>query len=1332
MRPDNPSRRLRTGAPRPRGNAARLLLLLALLSAQAKAQPSSARPEGGGQEGRGVVVRKDEAKPAGGDDQRPRGDRPELVLQTGYAVLGATDIRFSPDGRLLATSTLHSSQIKLWDTATGLELRTLVGSSGAGMGGELSGISAVAFSRDGRLLAAGSRDNTVVVWEVATGRELRRLSAPADSIYASAGVFFLAFGPEGRTLVSLGDAVRVWNLSSGQAEAATGWEALAGGQNFVGGYALTPDSTRLAMIVGGAGRRSVHLLDLTTGRATPSQPLHEDFGKGGTAALSYTPDGRLLAATVDYESSGDGRIRLWDVTAKSSARTLAPVPRGQMPFVSFSPDGRTLAVPAGGDVRLYDFASGRLLRTVAPPDGDAPRPSEQRYAVAAFSPDGRRLATSGTDTGITLWDVETGREALRAEGRVNVAYAASFSPDGSRLYTGSRTLWDVATGTGLRVPAPGTGLVVGTQSGDGRLLALYTPVRSDHIELYDAAQRKTLARIPAPAGATVYSAAFSPDGKLLAAVFWPAATPGGGPQGGAKQYTADMMMKAAKEAMKAAQKEPSAYMRVYTEALARLSGGPTAQTPAVENMVKVWETATGREARTINVGSSNPFFQTRLGHLSFSADGRTLAVAAVRGVEVTLWDVGSGRRVGALGASAQGAAAGGGSDMDAGAALGIPGMSFDGSGASVASVAFSADGRFVAVGGRESLGGYDPAALAQAAMASRGGRDPAAARAAAQQMARQMMQEAKVSGTLRIYEAATGRETRSFQGHASTVGAVAFSRDGRLVASASEDNVLKLWDAARGAELRTLAGHTAKVTSLAFNPAGTILASTGYDGRTLLWDAANGEQLATLVSIGDGEWLVVTPDGLFDGSPAAWRQILWRFSGDTFDVAPVETFFNEFFRPGLLSEIFAGQRPRAPRDIALIDRRQPALALETDQPAGAPAAAREVKIRVRVSDAPAGARDVRLFRNGSLVKVWRGDVLGGRQSATLEASVPITAGPNGFTAYAFNRDNVKSADARAEVTGAESLRRAGTAYVVAVGVNKYENSQYDLRYAVADARDFAAEVRARLSGTGRYADVRVVTLFDAEATKANLLDALRRLAGAAPPARAGAPESLAQLAAARPEDAVFVYFAGHGTAQGNRFYLLPHDLGYAGPRTSLDEPGLRSMLSHAVSDEELQAAVEGLDAGRLLLVIDACNSGQALEAEERRRGPMNSKGLAQLAYEKGMYVLTAAQSYQAALEASQLGHGLLTYVLIEEGLKKMAADDEPRDGTLVAKEWFDFAAARVPQMQMEKMDQARALGINLSFSLADEPGTGPKEVQRPRAFYRRELESDPLVLARGN
>jgi hypothetical protein len=92
-----------------------------------------------------------------------------------------------------------------------------------------------------------------------------------------------------------------------------------------------------------------------------------------------------------------------------------------------------------------------------------------------------------------------------------------------------------------------------------------------------------------------------------------------------------------------------------------------------------------------------------------------------------------------------------------------------------------------------------------------------------------------------------------------------------------------------------------------------------------------------------------------------------------------------------------------------------------------------VTLRLQVFEAPRdkarptgfGARDVRLFRNGSLVKVWRGDVLRSRPKVSLEATVPIVAGENRFTAYAFNRDNIKSSDAELVVTGAEGLRRKG-------------------------------------------------------------------------------------------------------------------------------------------------------------------------------------------------------------------------------------------------------------------------------------------------------------------
>jgi hypothetical protein len=130
---------------------------------------------------------------------------------------------------------------------------------------------------------------------------------------------------------------------------------------------------------------------------------------------------------------------------------------------------------------------------------------------------------------------------------------------------------------------------------------------------------------------------------------------------------------------------------------------------------------------------------------------------------------------------------------------------------------------------------------------------------------------------------------------------------------------------------------------------------------------------------------------------------------------------------------------------------------------------------------------------------------------------------------------------------------------------------------------------------------------------------------------------------------------------------------------------------------------------------------------------MNSKGLAQLAYEKGMYILTAAQSYQAALEATKLGHGFLTYALVEEGLKTQAADFEPKDNQLLLREWLDYATNRVPQMQQETIDRgARGLGLDVVFVEGDEKikEPGKRSLQRDQEFSIDAKRKQLLSLSR--
>ena len=1235
---------------------------------------------------RGLGIQSNTSTSAAQGGQQSREAKPELVLQTGYNnFYGATRLVFSPDGRLLATATLRSNTIKLWETATGRKLRDL-----ASAGQNAPGLAPyVAFSRDSRMIAAAAGDNSVKVWDVMTGRELQTFAGPQGSVVAAVGVYFIGFAANNQ-LVTVSDAARVWDLTAGREVRTLQIDAIEVVGSFNGtdgGMVLSADGTQFA-VFSDDSEAHVKLIDVASGRESRRINLQEK--RIDSLQLAFTPDGRLIAAGVV-----DRRFKLWDLAAKKEqelARTAKDFSQ-----VRFSRDGRLLGWSESYNVRIWDVATMRELPSLkAPNTGLYPMGD----AYLNFSEDGKRLATGGFDTDTIVWETETGKRLANLTGRTNMAFSVAFSADGTQLYSGDRTRWDLRTGRGLRLAAKSSEKSFGFPSPDGRLIAVMRPTSGvlSIVEAHNGQQVHALT--PAANAMVVQRVRFSPDSSLLAVTYAP-------------DYTQQQTV--------------------------------TVTPQAQGSQLKIWDLKTGRELQSI-VATDIP------ADAGFSRDARIIATIGMMG-QISLWDAQSGSKLRDLTSSPMAGFTNpiNMGNIKPGQMPTMPNMNdisammtnvfgtLSSGTMGQRSLAFSVDGRVLATGGFESKANIDLAAMMSGAMS---GQKPK--KGSKQPVPADPMKDLKVDtvGQIQLWDVATGREIGALKGHGRGVIKVAFSRDGKFLASAASDNTIKIWDVENRREIRTLAGHTSSIESIDFTPDGRLLASASDDGSTFLWDTKSGEHLLTLISLDDGgEWMVVTPQGLFDGTPVSWNQILWRYNQETFNVAPIEWFFNEFYYPGLLADVFAGKRPRVAQDVSKKDRRQPVVKLTLVGPPAAESgvASRTIKVKIDVADAPAdndnpkgsGAQDLRLFRNGSLVKVWHDDVLKGQAAVSLEQEITVTAGPNRLVAYAFNRDNVKSKDAPLVFAGADSLKRKGTAYIIAVGVNEYANPQYNLKYAVADARSFGDEMRRKQMQIGGFERVEVVELLDGNATKENILSVIKRLAGEpGPPTLKATPGD--GLKRVEPEDTVIIYYAGHGTAQAQRFYLIPHDLGYTGDRTKLTEAGLKTMLSHSISDIELEAAVEGLDAGHLLLIIDACNSGQALEAEEKRRGPMNSKGLAQLAYEKGMYILTAAQSFQAALEAAQLGHGYLTYALVEEGLKTPVADAEPKDGVLIAREWLNFATERVPRMQEEKMAQGRGLGIQIAFTEGEADVADPQQrtVQRPRVFYRRELEANPLVIAK--
>jgi WD40 repeat protein/uncharacterized caspase-like protein len=565
--------------------------------------------------------------------------------------------------------------------------------------------------------------------------------------------------------------------------------------------------------------------------------------------------------------------------------------------------------------------------------------------------------------------------------------------------------------------------------------------------------------------------------------------------------------------------------------------------------------------------------------------------------------------------------------------------------------------------------------------------------------------------SIRLWDASTGRLVRKFEGHPGGTLSLAFSTDGNTLASLGQDGTVKVWDIESGRILQSIAGF--ERGSVVFGPGGWLLVTSTNGGITAV-DWAKGT-IALFLAYDGEEWIASSPDGRFDGSSRGWKLVGWRTKSALNEVYPVEVGFRQFFTPGLAREILERHSLiRLSQTITDADLRRPTVKLSGPESSEqAPTPDRTISLTISVSDGGTGAQDVRLFRNGVLVKGWRQSLDLSAGSVRLTAEVPIKAGENVFTAYAFSRGDIKSDDSTWRVYGVSQLTRQGVLYVLPIGINVYQDRELNLRYAAADAIGIADAVKKQNARLSRFETIETVPLLNERATKANLFAAIGALAGSPHGSLVDVPGG-ERLHALQPEDAAVIYYAGHGSVNGDHFYLLPHDF-VRGQRSTFDQS--------AISDLELADLLStGTATGRFVLIFDACNSGQVLNAEDPRLGPMNSKGLAQLAYDKGMYVLAASQSFQAALETQQLGHGLLTYALID-GLTKASrppAKYPIQDEDISAKWLLQYAARKVPELQRQ----------NPRARLVPSSTTEVSDLQQPRLFFRDELDADdPLILA---
>lgn len=1067
-------------------------------------------------------------------------------------------------------------------------------------GGSIGYITGGATAPDGRLIVTRGTDNSALVWEAATGRLVRRLSA-----YNRVTLIHLL--PDGNRVL-IGDAdsnLVLWNITTGkQIYAATPRPAEFEGRSELHAMAVRADGKVAAVSwrrdTQGVTYTSLHLFSTETGKIT----LLRDYFVPG--AMCFAPDGNLLVE-----------------------------------------DEYSLRNGAAADLLVLDSLTGKTLRTIKEAGSPAGFSADKKRVYTSYS---YRAAEEKMRSKVLAFEWETGvkvKEVADLERGL-----IQLSPDGTRFASFWDGVQEFSTETGARLNSISVGaeelrgttytykneLLVGVGTGEGRVVRYKSGTRNG---------------VLGGGAESVPVSALSADGHVAYLV----AKEGGGSRILRWDVLRNLPAGPPLAASDTLQSEPMLSPRNEFVA-ARGSNSATL----------LWNIKTG-----VLVGSFPGFDASSvIRKPAFSPDEKVLALPSdVRQSEEFFeYSTTTGQKL---------------------RAFSHPKL-MDGYTSIVETLLYLPDGKRVLAGdvqgriwvydraGARPLGHgviHDRSALegVVSRTTSATSHGPAYSLVPVPGDANRIV-FAAFKGYSGEYDIAANRVTRVFTAFgASDATGIACSPDGTTVAIGNADGSIRLFDRATGKQTGQLTGHSGGVFDLVFSLNGTRLTSRGADGTIRFFNVPQRQEILTTLVFApynEAKQAYVTPDwitynrtGFFEGSEGATRRIHFADGAKTFGA---DQFYERFYRAGLLASALndTGNAPlplpSGPNASNAIHTGAPPLVKIVSPQQGQTAKAGTVEVMIEVAEqAKGGVKAIRLYHNGRLVggpSSVRGitveAVVG--SAITKKFTVALESGANELKAVAYSNTDLESVPAVVNVNFARAAIAKPVLHIFTVGINTYKDATMNLAYARPDAEAIADLFDGAKGGKGAgnlFANVRVMRLMDTEATGAAILASVTALSNTA-----------------KPEDVVFIYLAGHGETAGNTWYFLPSEMRQMALTERVKEFG--------IPWSRIETAIAKIPARKIVLVLDACKSGAIVDGV--RGGMGEQQALAIMARAQGIHILTASNSQQYAGEVKALGHGILTYALLE-GLNGKAG--QTGDAAIMVRDVLTYVENRVPELSLK-------------------------------------------------